>query len=665
MVMNNQISSLYEFGEFRVNVAERLLQRSGKDVSLPPKAFDLLLALLVRHGQVVTKDQLMNEVWPDTVVEETNLKVYVSTLRKALGEDGEGAKFIETLPRRGYRFAVPVTEIFPERPALSGLMPELTPELVIEKQTVSRIVIEEKSEPLFSSEPPSALSPELSSDSPALLPVRRVWSRIPHSRVWAAGSGLLLLFLFGWLARDQWTARSGQVHSLAVLPFAALTPSAESEQLGIGLADALITRLSNTGGLVVRPTGTVLKFTAVDRDSIALGRKLEVDAVLDGHLQRDGEQVRLTVQLVRISDGKPLWAESFEAPAGNSFALQRAVSERLANSLTLKLTDEQQRKLKRDYTSNPAAFEAYSRGRYFYGKQNKDSYQKAIGYFKQAIEQDPNYALAWAGLADCYNAQSTTIMSMGATPFQSFTAEARAAAERAIALDENLPEAHLSLVAAVVDDDHELTHRALDRALELNPNLAQAYNVYTLELVGDVRLEEALIKAERARELDPLSLPANTNRGLVLYRLHRFPEAAAQFQKTLELEPNFARAYFGYGMTLEMLGRYDEAIAAFQKCLQLSGGGSVPLSALGHVYAVSGRRAEAEQVLARLLELHEQKLAVPYYISLVYSGLGDKENAIAWLEKQKPHMRFMAMAKTDARFDSLRSDPRYLALISN
>lgn len=607
----------------------------------------------------------MNDVWPDTIVEETNLKVYVSTLRKALGEDGEGAKFIETLPRRGYRFAGSVTEIFPERPALPELItkltPELTPELVIEKQTVSRIVIEEKIEPPLSSEPQSTLSP----NSTALLPAPRIWSRIPHSRLWVAGGGLLLLFLFGWIARDHWTARAGQVHSLAVLPFASLTPSPESEQLGIGLADALITRLGNAGGFVVRPTGTVLKFTAADRDSIELGRKLEVDAVLDGHLQHDGGQVRLTVQLVRIRDGKPLWAESFEAPAGNSFALQRAVSELLAHSLTLQLDDEQKRKLKKDYTANPAAFEAYSRGRYFYGRQNKDSYQKAIGYFKQAIDLDPNYALAWAGLADCYNAQSTTTLSMGATAFQSFTAEARAAAERAIALDENLPEAHLSLVAAVVDEDHELTHRSLDRALALNPNLAQAYNVYTMELIGDARLEEALIKADRARELDPLSLSANTNRGLVLYRLHRYPEAIAQFQKTLELEPNFARAYFGYGMTLEMLGRYDEAVAAFQKCLQLSGGGSVPLSALGHVYAVSGRRAEAEQVLARLLELHEQKLTVPFYVSLVYAGLGDTEQAIAWLEKQKSHMRFMAMAKTDARFDSLRGDSRYLALISN
>ena len=662
--MNNPVKHLYEFGEFRVNPNERLLQRSGKNVPLPPKVFDLLLALVVRHGQVVTKDQLMSEVWPDTFVEETNLKVYVSTLRKALstgGDGDEGARLIETLPRRGYRFTAPITEILPDEPAF--------PELIIEKQTISRIVIEEKIEAPQQLELPAELPPrsatELRTGQLAARSASGVRTRIPHPRVWAVGGGLLLLFLLGWFAREQWAVRTGQVRSLAVLPFTALTPMPDGEQLGIGLADALITRLSNTGGLIVRPTSAILKFTAADRDSIALARRLEVDAILDGRLQRDGEQLRLTVQLLRAGDGKALWAESFEAAAGNSFALQRAVSERLAHALTLKLSDEQQRKFKQDYTANPAAFEAYSRGRYFYGKQNKDSYQKAINYFKQAIELDPNYALAWAGLADCYNAQSTTVMSMGSTPFQSFTAEARTAAERAIALDENLPEAHLSLVAAVVDREHDLTHRALDRALELNPNLAQAYNVYTLELIGDARLEDALLKAERACELDPLSLSANTNRGLVLYRLHRYPEAVAQFQKTLELDANFSRAYFGYGMTLEQLGRYDDAIAAYQKCFQLSGGGSVPLSSLGHVYAVSGRRAEAEQVLARMLELHEQKLAVPYYVSLVYAGLGDKDNAIAWLEKQKPHVRFLAMAKTDARFDSLRSDPRYLALISN
>ena len=653
--MNNQITHLYEFEEFRVNTVERLLQRRGRDVPLPPKVFDLLLALVVRHGQVVTKDQLMSEVWPDTFVEETNLKVYVSTLRKALGEGGEGGegpKFIETLPRRGYRFVGAVTEIVPAQPVL----PELLPDLVIEKQTVSRIVIEQHSAPLAA---PLARIALAASVSPRL---------IPQWRVLAVGGALVVLLLLGWFSWERWAGHAGQIRTMAVLPFVMLTQARhddvvqDAEQLGIGLADALITRLSNAGGLVVRPTSSVLKFTAADRDAPALGRKMGVDAVLDGHLQRSGDEVRLTVQLLSTQDGATLWAESFEERSGGLFALQRAVSERLAHSLTLKLTPDQQQKLKKDYTANAAAYEAYTRGRYFYGKQNKEAYEKALGYFRQAIELDPNYALAWTGIADCYIAQSTTTLSLGATPHRELFVEARAAAERAIALDESLADAHVSLGAALAEDEGAITHRELQRAIALNPNLAQAHNVYGLIFVGEGRFAEALAQIDRARALDPLSLSISTNRGNILYRARRYDEAAAQYRKALEMEPNFVRARYGLGMVLGQQRRYDEAIAELQKAVELSKGGSVPLSALGYVYAAAGRRAEAEQVLTRLLALSEQNLVAPLYVALVYTGLGDKQQAFVWLEKIKGK-HLMRLTMIDARFDSLRDDPRLAALM--
>jgi DNA-binding winged helix-turn-helix (wHTH) protein/TolB-like protein/Flp pilus assembly protein TadD len=636
--MSSPIKHFYEFDGFRINVSERLLQRGGTDVPLPPKVFDLLLTLVERHGQVVTKDQLIDEVWPDTIVEETNLKVYVSTLRKALGEGAEGPKFIETLPRRGYRFVAAVTR--------TAQAARPVPELIIEKQAVAHIIIEEQETAPVRPALPAASSP----------------IRITRPRLLALGGILIVLFALGWFWRARWSASAGQVRSLAVLPFRMLTQAQDSEQLGVGLADALITRLSNTGGLVVRPTSTVLKYAATERDPLALGRKIEVDAVLDGHLQRNDDQVRLTVQLLRTDDGTPLWAESFEEKNSNLFVLQRAVSERLAHALTLKLNADQQRKLKQDYTANAAAYEAYTRGRYFYNKQNKESYEKALGYFRQAIELDPRYALAWAGIADCYNAMSTTVISLGATPHRALFTEARAAAQRALELDESLADAHVALGVAMVETDHHVTHRELERALALNPNLAQAYNVYALELIGDGRVEEALAKVERARELDPLSLSINTARGIVLFRGRRYDEAAAQFRKTLELDPNFARAHFVFGMVLEQQRRYDEAIAELQKAVQLSGGGSVPLSALGHVYASAGRRAEAEQVLARMLELYEQKLAAAFYVAVVYAGLGNKEQAFAWLEKNKG-MQILTMLRTDPRFDALRDDPRFAALL--
>ncbi len=665
--MSNRIPHLYAFEEFRVNTAERLLQRRGQDIPLPPKVFDLLLALVARHGQVVTKDQLMSEVWPDTFVEETNLKVYVSTLRKALSDGGEGAegtKFIETLPRRGYRFVGAVTEILPDAPAPPALLPQspappallpqspAPPALIIEKQTHARIVIEEKEE---AEETPIR----------AALPASVTPRRIPRRLVLVGGVALALVFLLGWFSWERWVGGE-RVRSLAVLPFVMLTPAQEqgqdAEPLGIGLADALITRLGGAGGIAVRPTSSVLKFSATDRDALALGQKLGVDAVLDGRLQRSGDQVRLTVQLLRTADGATLWAESFEEQRGGLFALQRSVSERLAHSLTLRLTPEQQRKVKKDYTRNAAAFEAYTRGRYFYGKQNKESFEKALGYFRQAIEIDPNYALAWAGIADCYIGQSTTFVMMGALPHNALLAEARAAAERAIALDETLADPHVSLGAVLAEDEGEAPHRALQRAIALNPNLAHAHTVYGLILTGEGRVAEGLAQMERARELDPLSLPINTYRGNILYRLRRHDEAEAQFRKALEMDPSFIRAHYGLGIVLGQQRRYDEAIAELQKALELSKGGSVPLSALGYVYAAAGRRAEAEQALAQLEEKHRQNLVAPLYVALVHTGLGNREQAFAWLEKMKGN-HMMRLTMIDERFDLLRQDSRLAALM--
>ncbi len=641
--MAKQINHLYEFNEFRINVGERLLQRRGQDISLPPKVFDLLLALVERHGQVVTKDQLMTEVWPNTFVEETNLKVYVSTLRKTLGDNGTGEKFIETLPRRGYRFVSKVTEILPTEP-------EFAPELVIEKQSFSRVVIEEEVE-----------DPEL---TPLQIPSSSTNSLLQLSprRVMAVGGVLIMALALTWFSWSRWSASSQRIDSLAVLPFGMLTQGADEDHLGIGLADALITRLTNAGGIVVRPTSAVLKFTLADRDPVELGRRLKVDAVLDGNIQRSGGQVRLTVQLLSTSNGKPLWADSIEEPNDSAFILQRAVSERLAHSLILRLTAEQQQKLKKDYTANAAAFEAYTRGRYFYGKQNKESFEKALGYFRKAIELDPDYALAWAGIADCYIAQSTTITSLGATPHWNLFSEARAAAERAIALDETLADPHVSLGAVLAEGEGEAPHRELRRAIELNPNLAHAHSVYSLILVGEARFAEALAEIDIARSLDPLSLSINTNRGITLFRARRYEEAAAQFRKTLEMDPSFVRAHYVLGIVLGLQKHHDEAIAELQKAVELSKGGSVPLSALGYVYAVTGRRVEAEQILAKLLTLSEQNIVAPLYVALVYMGLGDKEQVFAWLEKIKgKHM--MRLVVIDERFDSIRDDPRLAALM--
>lgn len=647
--MSNQISRLYEFGEFRINVSQRQLERQGKEISLQPKVFDLLLALVQRRGQVVSKDQLMSEVWPDAFVEETNLKVNISTLRKILGTDGEDGKFIETLHKRGYRFTAEVTEIF--SPDLT--QPEPDAELIIEKHSVSKVVIEETDQEIIQ-------QPILAGPAPLLAPPLVTKARIPAGRVLTISALLVALFALGWGGWARWSESNSHVESLAVLPFAMLGHGADDEHLGLGLADALITRLTNSGSIVVRPTSAVQKFTAADRDPVELGRRLKVDAVLDGNLQRSGDRVRLTVQLLNTADGKSLWAESVEEQAGNAFTLQHSMSEKLSVWLRQKLSADQNnsiRPIRKDYTVNPAAFEAYTHGRYFYSKQTGENYEKALAYYREAVKLDPNYALAWTGIADCYYALSATIMSLSAKANNNFYPEARAAAERAVGLDDSLAEAHLSLGTALTETDYSRAMREIERTLELNPNHAHANNVYGVMVLGLGDFKKAAAHAMKARELDPLSVGANTNLGMILFCDHRYDEAAAQLRKALELEANLPRARYFLGATLGMQRRDEEAITELKKSIELSKGGLVPTCALAYVYASAGRHAEAQEILARMLAEAESKPIPQVYLAMVYAGLGNKEQAFSCLEKIKGTTA-MNVARADPRFDLIRNDPR-------
>lgn len=652
-VMAKQIKYLYEFNGFRLNAVERILQRHGQEIPLSLKVFDLLLTLVERRGQVVTKDQLMNEIWPDTIVEETSLKVYVSTLRKVLGDDGEGGKFIETLPKRGYRFSAAVTRIAYE-PGESEFLtaePDL-PDLVIEKHSISQIVIKEEGREEI---PQPVPLPMLAA------PASSAWLRIPPRRVLAIGGVLMVVLALSWGAWSRWTESVPHIESLAVLPFAMLGHGPDEEHLGLGLADALITRLTNSGGIVVRPTSAVQRFTATDRDPVELGRKLKVDAVLDGNLQRSGERVRLTVQLLNVANGKTLWAQTIEEHAGDAFTLQHLMSERLGNWLTQKLSAEERKQFKKDYTVNPSAFEAYTHGRYFYSKQTNENFEKALGYYRRAIELDPNYALAWTGIADCYYALSATILSLGTKANNNFTVESRAAAERAIALDDSLAEAHLSLGTILTETDYPAAIRELERTLELNPNHAQAHNVFSVMVLGLREFKKATAHAMKARDLDPLSIAINTNLGMALFCDHRYDEAAAQLRKALELEPNLPRARYFLGAVLGMQRRNDEAIAELQKAIELSKGGSVPSCSLAYVYAVAGRRAEAQEILARLQAESESKPPPPVYLAMVYAALGDSAQAFSYLETVKGRTT-LNVARADPRFDLIRDDPRFASL---
>lgn len=682
--MNPEESSLYQFGQFQFEVETQRLLCAGAAIPLPQKAAAMLHLFLQQPGRVCKKESLIQSLWPDEMVEDSNLSQTVYLLRKALSQADASAQFIETIPKIGYRFlpSVSVAQLAPTAsfqateataPAESPAAESWARPAAVESRPPSMVVAE--SVVALDAPPQTVLvngygqgtslretvlslvfrhtqvsRPVAGEQLELARPIwRRDWMK-PASATLCLATIAILTFLF----------RSGseQIHSLAVLPFTELGGAGQEETLGLGLADALITRLSNLNTLAVRPTNAVESYVKRQSEALEIGRKLGVDALLDGRYQRLGGQLRLTVQLIRVKDGKPLWAESFEEQSGDLLTVQKTISERLAHALTLKLTAEQRQHLKKDYTANAAAFQAYMKGRFFLAKRVPESIRQALGHFEKAIELDPTYALAYTGIADCYVALGTPQIMMGAQPQQEAFAKVRAAARKALELDATLAEAHASLGVGLLIEDDAAGHRELEHALALNPNYVQAYNYYGTHLLGDGRPADALEKFNRALELDPLSILSNTNLGMALFRLRRYEEAVQQFKKTLEMDENYIRAHWGLGLTYEQMGRYDEARGEFQRLETLSNGGPLAVTALSHLDAVTGRRAEAEQRLTKLLEMQRQGIISGYYVAAIYVGLGDYEQAFAWLAKSKLPAA-PGIHKIDAYFDPLRNDPRF------
>lgn len=679
--MKSEEASLYQFGQFQFEVETQRLLCAGAVIPLPQKAAALLHLFLQQPGRVCKKEALIQALWPAETVEDANLSQTVYLLRKALSQADAAGQFIETIPKIGYRF-LPSVSVTPPEPAAASPVEAPAAEAwakpaAVESQSPSIVVAESA---VALSTPPQTVVLNGQGTSLRETVLSLVLRRTQVSRTVAGGQlePASSIWQRGWVKPASATlclaamallivllrSDSAQIHSLAVLPFTELGGAAQEETLGLGLADALITRLSNLNTLAVRPTNAVETYVQRPAEALEIGRKLGVDALLDGRYQRRGGQLRLTVQLIRVKDGQPLWAESFEERDDDLLTVQKTISERLAHALTLKLTAEQRQHLKKDYTANASAFQAYMKGRFFLAKRVPESIRQALGYFEKAIELDPTYALAYTGIADCYVALGTPQIMMGAQPQQEAFAKVRAAARKALELDATLAEAHASLGVGLLIEDDAAGHRELELALRLNPNNVQAYNYYGTHLLGDGRPADALEKFRRALELDPLSILSHANLGMALFRLRRYEEAVQQFKKTLEMDENYLRAHWGLGLAYEQMERYDEARGEFQHLERLSNSGPLAVTALGHLDAITGRRAEAERGLARLLEMQRQGIVSGYYVAAIYVGLGDYEQAFIWLTKAKLPAA-SGLHKIDAYFDPIRNDPRFPNLFQN
>jgi TolB-like protein/Flp pilus assembly protein TadD len=601
--MSKRAEHFYEFGRFRLDPAQRLLLRDGDLVPLTPKVFDLLLLLVENSGQLIEKDELMRSIWPNAFVEESSLTKNISLLRKLLNECPDSGARIETLSKRGYRLMGEV-----------HLTANESVELIAQRRTRARVVTTEEVED-------NAL----------------------EERAHAA----------------TLTSTGAEVKSLAVLPFRMLGREQSDEYLGLGLADVLITQLGNMGEIVVRPTSAVLKYADGPTDSIAAGSELGVDAVVEGSVQRAGNLLRVTVQMVSVRDGVALWADKFNTALTNIFAVQDSISEQVACALISRLTSEKRERLRKRYTQSTDAYQAYLKGRYFWNKRNIGGFRKAIDYFKAAIESDPTFALAFAGLSDTY----VLLASWGEEAPRETLPRARAAAERALEIDEGLCEAHTSLGNVLYGLwDLVGAEAALQRAIELNPNYATAHNRLAQVLVSLKRFDEAIAEMKRALELDPLSAMINTAVGTPYFYARQYDQAIEQYRKVLELDPDFVPALFSIGSALSHKGMFDEAITMTCKAVEITSGHPLMVAALAGIYGAAGRRDEALKELDALTLGGREVL--PYALSLAYARLGDKDRALALLEEafeeRNTHLHDLNI---DPEFDPLRSDPRFIDLV--
>jgi DNA-binding winged helix-turn-helix (wHTH) protein/TolB-like protein/Tfp pilus assembly protein PilF len=638
MAMSKPAKHLYQFGPFSVDVAERVIWREGRPAALPPKAFELLLVLVENRGHLLEKEELMRRLWPDTFVEEANLSNNISLLRKALTED-DGHRYIKTVPRRGYRFVAAVEELA-GGPA----------ELIVEELARATLTIAEES-------------------TDSVQPARSWLTGGRAKRLTGWGMAALALLAGGIAAAYYYWGRPAAaptpIRSIAVLPFKPLAADSRDEAFELGMADTLITRLSNMRQVVVRPISAVRRYTDLEHDPVAAGREQRVEAVLEGSFQRSGERIRVTVRLLKVGDGAALWTYKCEEQCTDLFAVQDAIAEQVAAALALKLTGDERQLLAKHDTDNPEAYQLYLKGRFYWNKRLPVSVVgKAIDHFERAIAMDPTYALAYVALAECY------VIANSRANLEERLPLARAAAMKALKIDGTLGEAHAALAQVEgVSWNWSASERGFKRAIELSPNYAPARLSYAELLSRQERHEEAMREIKLAQELDPLSSIINARVGFFLTMARRYDEAIEQYKKTLEMDPNFVLAQNWLADTYIHKGMYEEAITEYEKAFDLWPDAPErerrrqATTGVREAYRKSGVKGFWEQALENLRKQARGGPDRPLYMAQGYANLGDRDRAFEWLEKVIERGRFEAYIKVDPRFDQLRADPRFEVLL--
>ena len=454
------------------------------------------------------------------------------------------------------------------------------------------------------------------------------------------------------------------IRSVAIMPLENTSGDPEAEYFSDGVTESIIYYLSRLPNLRVMSRSTVFRYKGITVDPRGVGRELNVEAVVTGRISQRGDSLVIGAELVDVADGWQLWGAHYSRPLSHIFAMQEEVAAEIANGMRLKLTGEDRKRLSRRYTENVSAYQAYLRGRYNWNKRTWQGLQAGLASFAQALEEDPSYAQAYVGLADSYALLG--IAEYGLLAPREAMPKARAAALKALEIDDSLGEAQTQVahVTAFYDWDWMGAERGFRRALELTPTYAFAHHWYALYLVAMERLDEAITAEKRAQQLDPLSPIINKNVGTIYYYASRYDEAVAQYKSALATDPNFARTHFFLGMLHEQEGRFEEAASSFRRAMELGGDTPVMLAALGHAYAVSGKRAEAEAVLDELKERSGRQYVPAFSVATVHAGLGDEHRAFEWLERAfEERSSWLLSLKVEPILTGLRSDVRFGELV--
>lgn len=646
--MPQEIREIYEFGDFRLEASRRVVSRADEPVPLTSKAFETLLTLVRNRHRVMMKDELMQTLWPNTFVEEVNLAQNISALRRALGETPGENRFIATIPGKGYQFVCDARVAAPE----AG-------ELTVARHTRAHVVVVEETEV----EPDAIQAPQAKSDAagpPALpAPLRRAdaWR-------WAAWVGLPLIVCLAvagvYVLKVRKADHAATAHSLAVLPFQPLAAGPDDEHLGLGVADAVITRLSNIQQLPVRPTDVSIRYGDPKVDPMQAAREMGVDSVLTGKIQKANERIRITVQLLRVGDGRPLWAQTFDENYTNIFSVEDSISEKVVQALAVHLAVREKLQLERHYTDNIDAYRNYLEGRYAEFTFTRDGMNKAIEYFNRAIANDPGYALAYAGLADAYTTESDWLL-----PPREALPKAEAAARKALAFDDNLAEAHGALAHALLHEWRlQESNREFQMALALNPGHVSTYFGYGEYLAAIGRADETIAMGKKALTIDPLSPEINSFLAWDYYLERDYGQCLATSQKAMQMFPEFWVPHMIAAMCYYIQAQYPQAILEYKRALEMNPESTYSQAGLGMSLARSGNRGEALKALAGLQAMSGQMYVSPVYVGLVHQALGDTDAEFAWLQRgYDDQSEWLLWLPIDPMFDGQRSDPRLRELI--